>query len=65
MSDDYKRRQAVLIAERAKASDIVITTALIPGRPAPLLMTEEHRQGHEAGLGRSSTWRSSRAATAH
>ncbi len=35
MSDDYKRRQAALIAERAKAADIVITTALIPGRPAP------------------------------
>jgi NAD(P) transhydrogenase subunit alpha len=41
MSDDYKRRQAALIAERAKAADIVITTALIPGRPAPLLVTEE------------------------
>jgi NAD(P) transhydrogenase subunit alpha len=40
MSDDYKRRQAELIAERAKASDIVITTALIPGRPAPMLMPE-------------------------
>ena len=37
MSDDYKRRQAALIAERAKAADIVITTALIPGRPAPML----------------------------
>ena len=35
MSDDYKQRQAALIAERAKAADIVITTALIPGRPAP------------------------------
>src|SRR5699024_5697779 len=34
MSDDYKQRQAALIAERAKAADIVITTALIPGRPA-------------------------------
>jgi len=40
MSDDYKQRQAALIAERAKASDIVITTALIPGRPAPMLMPE-------------------------
>jgi NAD(P) transhydrogenase subunit alpha len=40
MSDDYKRRQAELIAERAKAADIVITTALIPGRPAPRLVTE-------------------------
>jgi NAD(P) transhydrogenase subunit alpha len=41
MSEDYKQRQAALIAERARAADIVITTALIPGRPAPLLVTEE------------------------
>jgi NAD(P) transhydrogenase subunit alpha len=40
MTDDYKRRQAELIAERAKAADIVITTALIPGRPAPMLVPE-------------------------
>jgi NAD(P) transhydrogenase subunit alpha len=41
MSDDYKRRQAALIAERARAADIVITTALIPGRAAPRLIPEE------------------------
>ena len=41
MSDDYKRRQSALIAERAKAADIVVTTALIPGRPAPVLLPEE------------------------
>jgi len=40
MTDDYKRRQAELIAERAKAADIVITTALIPGRAAPMLVPE-------------------------
>ena len=51
MSDDYKQRQAALIAERAKAADIVITTALIPGRPAPMLVTEDTVAGHEAGLG--------------
>jgi NAD(P) transhydrogenase subunit alpha len=49
MSDDYKRRQAALIAERAKAADIVITTALIPGRPAPVLVTEETLQGMKPG----------------
>jgi NAD(P) transhydrogenase subunit alpha len=49
MSDDYKRRQAALIAERAKAADIVITTALIPGRPAPLLVTEETLKGMKPG----------------
>ncbi|MCA1588707.1 MAG: NAD(P) transhydrogenase subunit alpha, partial [Chloroflexi bacterium] len=41
MSDDYKRRQAELIAERVKEADFIITTALIPGRPAPRLVTEE------------------------
>jgi NAD(P) transhydrogenase subunit alpha len=39
MSDDYQRRQGELIAERAKAADVVITTALIPGRPAPRLIS--------------------------
>jgi len=41
MSEDYQRRQAALIDERAKAADIIITTALIPGRPAPVLIREE------------------------
>jgi NAD(P) transhydrogenase subunit alpha len=41
MSEDYQRRQAALIDERARAADIIITTALIPGRPAPVLIREE------------------------
>ncbi len=41
MSEDYKRRQAELIAERVREADFIITTALIPGRPAPKLVTEE------------------------
>jgi NAD(P) transhydrogenase subunit alpha len=41
MSDDYKRRQAELIASRVGEADAVITTALIPGRPAPKLITAE------------------------
>ena len=41
MTEDYKQRQAALIHERAKAADIIVTTALIPGRPAPVLITEE------------------------
>jgi NAD(P) transhydrogenase subunit alpha len=49
MSEDYKRRQAVLIDERAKAADIVITTALIPGRPAPVLISEETVRGMKPG----------------
>ena len=39
MSEDYKRRQAELVAETLKKQDIVICTALIPGRPAPVLVT--------------------------
>ncbi|MFZ5609536.1 MAG: Re/Si-specific NAD(P)(+) transhydrogenase subunit alpha [Pseudomonadota bacterium] len=39
MSDAYKQKQAALIAEHIKKQDIVITTALIPGRPAPRLVT--------------------------
>lgn len=41
MSEDYKRRQAELIAETIKKQDIVICTALIPGRAAPRLISEE------------------------
>ena len=41
MGDDYKKRQAAQVAERIKQADIVITTALIPGRPAPVLVTED------------------------
>ena len=41
MSGEYQRRQAALIDERARAADIIITTALIPGKPAPVLLREE------------------------
>jgi len=41
MSDDYKRKQNELVAEHVKSQDIVITTALIPGRPAPRLISAE------------------------
>ncbi len=41
MSEDYQRRQAELVASHIKKQDVVITTALIPGRPAPRLLTEE------------------------
>ena len=49
MSDDYKRRQAELIAERVKEADFIITTALIPGRPAPKLVTEEMLKSMKPG----------------
>ncbi|MFC9550221.1 Re/Si-specific NAD(P)(+) transhydrogenase subunit alpha [Rhodococcus sp. NPDC056960] len=41
MSDDYNARAAALYAETLPETDIVITTALIPGRPAPRLITAE------------------------
>ena len=41
MGEDYRKRQAALVADRIRQADIVITTALIPGRPAPVLVTEE------------------------
>ena len=41
MGEDFNRKAAELYAEQAKDVDIVITTALIPGKPAPRLFTEE------------------------
>lgn len=41
MSEAYQAKQAALIAETIQKQDIVICTALIPGRPAPVLVTEE------------------------
>ena len=41
MSAEYQAKQAALIAETIKKQDIVITTALIPGRKAPILVSEE------------------------
>jgi NAD(P) transhydrogenase subunit alpha len=41
MPPDWMRRQAALVHERARQADIVITTALIPGRAAPTLIGEE------------------------
>jgi NAD(P) transhydrogenase subunit alpha len=40
MGEDYQRRQREKIAEALRRTDVVVTTALIPGRPAPLLLTE-------------------------
>ncbi len=41
MGEDYKAREAQLYAELARDVDIIITTALIPGRPAPRIITAE------------------------
>ena len=41
MGEDFNRKAAELYSEQAKDVDIVVTTALIPGKPAPRLFTEE------------------------
>ncbi|WP_421999752.1 Re/Si-specific NAD(P)(+) transhydrogenase subunit alpha [Reyranella sp.] len=41
MSAEYRAKQAALVAEHIRTQDIVVTTALIPGRKAPVLVTEE------------------------
>ena len=49
MSPEYQAKQAALTAEHIKKQDIVITTALIPGRPAPRLITAAMVQSMRAG----------------
>jgi len=49
MSKAYQAKQAALVAEHIKKQDIVITTALIPGRPAPRLITKEMVASMRAG----------------
>ncbi len=49
MSEDFKKKQAQVIADHIKKQDIVITTALIPGKPAPLLVTTEMVESMKAG----------------
>jgi NAD(P) transhydrogenase subunit alpha len=41
MSKEYQAKQAALVAEHVKKQDIIITTALIPGRPAPRLISKD------------------------
>ncbi len=47
--EDYKKRQQELIKDHIAKSDMVITTALIPGRPAPLLIPETMVNGMKQG----------------
>ena len=42
MSDEFIAAEMALFAEQAKDVDIIVTTALIPGKPAPRLITAEH-----------------------
>ncbi len=49
MSAEYRAKQAALVAEHIKQQDIVITTALIPGRKAPVLVNEDMVKTMKAG----------------
>ena len=49
MSDAYKKKQAELIAEHIKGQDIIITTALIPGRRAPKLISKQMIESMKPG----------------
>jgi H+-translocating NAD(P) transhydrogenase subunit alpha len=49
LSEEDRKKQAELVAEHIKTQDIVITTALIPGRPAPKLITKEMVESMKPG----------------
>ncbi len=49
MSKEYQAKQAALVASHIAKQDIVITTALIPGRPAPLLVTQDMVESMKPG----------------
>ncbi|MGE0312958.1 MAG: Re/Si-specific NAD(P)(+) transhydrogenase subunit alpha [Lautropia sp.] len=49
MPESWMKRQAAAVAERIKLADVVITTALIPGRKAPVLVTEAMVESMKAG----------------
>ncbi|MCK6263605.1 Re/Si-specific NAD(P)(+) transhydrogenase subunit alpha [Vibrio sp. ZSDE26] len=49
MSDEFNKKAEELYADQAKDVDIIITTALIPGRPAPKLITKEMVDSMKAG----------------
>ncbi len=49
MSGDYKRRQADLVRTHLARQDIVVTTALVPGRPAPTLIDDDMVHGMSPG----------------
>src|SRR5256712_13532156 len=51
LSADAARRQQELLAEKTKDFDVVVTTALVPGRTAPRLVTKETVAGMRPGSG--------------
>ncbi|MFX1766355.1 Re/Si-specific NAD(P)(+) transhydrogenase subunit alpha [Paraburkholderia sp. A1RI-2L] len=49
MSEGFQQAQCAMYAQQAKDADIIITTALIPGKPAPKLITAEMVQSMKSG----------------
>ena len=64
MSKEFIDAEMALFRAQAKEVNIVVTTALIPGKPAPKLWLKDMVELDEAGLGRSSISRPRTAATA-
>jgi H+-translocating NAD(P) transhydrogenase subunit alpha len=48
-SEDFYKKQQELLAEHAKMSDVIVTTALVPGQKAPILVSEEAVKGMRPG----------------
>jgi len=48
-SEDFYRKQQELLAEHARMSDVIVTTALVPGQKAPILVSEEAVKGMRPG----------------
>ncbi|HXS30735.1 MAG TPA: Re/Si-specific NAD(P)(+) transhydrogenase subunit alpha, partial [Steroidobacteraceae bacterium] len=49
LTPEFLAKQQAIVAQRVKAADVVITTAQVPGRPAPRLVTEEMVKGMREG----------------
>ncbi|RMF80063.1 MAG: Re/Si-specific NAD(P)(+) transhydrogenase subunit alpha [Nitrospirae bacterium] len=49
VSEEFKRKQQALLAEHAKNADVIVSTALVFGRPAPKIVTEEMVRGMRPG----------------
>ena len=64
LTEEERAQQQQALQDAIANFDAVITTALVPGRKAPILVTAERRRVDEARQRRSSTWPASRAATA-
>ena len=65
LDEESYQKQREAMAKVVAESDVVITTAAIPGKKAPILVTADMVQPHAARLGASSIWRPNAAAIAN